>query len=219
MTSHARAVPALVTTEGSRHILLTGFEPFDGEIQNPSKEVAKLLDGRPVKGAVVRSLILPVVHEAARERVAPALEAPGLVAVLHLGQAGGRARVSLERVAVNVMDYRIPDAEGRVVRDARCVADGPAAHLSTLPLGAILAALTAEGLPGCISNTAGTYLCNDILYTTLDTLARRGCPIPTGFIHLPFLPSMVAAHALEEPSMDLATMARAVELTLSVSLS
>jgi pyroglutamyl-peptidase len=203
-----------VTADPVRHLLLTGFEPFDGDAVNPSGEVAKQLDGRLVGACVVRSVILPVQHEAARAVVAPLLGAPGLVAVVHLGLAGGRARVSLERVAVNVMDYSRPDAHGQVLRDVPCVPDGPAAYFSTLPLRAMLAALTAEGIPAAISNTAGTYLCNDISYTTLHALARRGLPVPAGFVHLPFLPSMVAAHGLEEPSMDLALMARAVEVAL-----
>ena len=203
-----------MTPGPARHILLTGFEPFDGDAVNPSGEVAKQLDGRVIGECAVRSVILPVQHEAARAVVAPLLAAPGLVAVVHLGLAGGRARVSLERVAANVMDYSRPDAHGQVLRDVPCVPDGPAAYLSTLPLREMLAALTAEGIPAAISNTAGTYLCNDISYTTLHALARRGLTIPAGFIHLPFLPSMVAAHALEEPSMDLSVMARAVEVAL-----
>ena len=203
-----------MTPEPSRHLLLTGFEPFDGDSVNPSGEVAKQLDGRVIGDAVVRSVILPVQHEAARARVAPLLDAPELAAVVHLGLAGGRARVSLERVAVNVMDYSRPDAHGQVLSGVACVEDGPAAYFSTLPLRAMLAAVTAEGIPAAISNTAGTYLCNDISYTTLHALARRGLAIPTGFIHLPFLPSMVSAHALEEPSMDLPLMVRAVEIAL-----
>jgi pyroglutamyl-peptidase len=203
-----------VTPEPSRHFLLTGFEPFDGDSVNPSGEVAKQLDGRVIGDAVVRSVILPVQHEAARARVAPLLDAPELAAVVHLGLAGGRARVSLERVAVNVMDYSRPDAHGQVLSGVACVEDGPAAYFSTLPLRAMLAALTAEGIPAAISNTAGTYLCNDISYTTLHALAGRGWSIPTGFIHLPYLPSMVSAHALEEPSMDLPLMVRAVEIAL-----
>jgi pyroglutamyl-peptidase len=203
-----------VTPGPPRHILLTGFEPFDGDTVNPSGEVAKQLDGRVTGDCVVRSVILPVQHEAARAVVAPLLEAPGLVAVVHLGLAGGRARISLERVAVNVMDYSRPDAHGQVLRDVACVEDGPAAYFSTLPLRAILAALTAEGIPAAISNTAGTYLCNDISYTTLHALARRGPTIRVGFIHLPFLPSMVAAHGLEEPSMDLSMTTRAIEIAL-----
>ncbi|MGH7386478.1 MAG: pyroglutamyl-peptidase I [Candidatus Rokuibacteriota bacterium] len=201
-----------------RHVLLTGFEPFDGDTVNPSGEVAKQLDGRVIGDGVVRSVILPVQHEAARAVVAPLLEAPGLAAVVHLGLAGGRARVSLERVAVNVMDYSRPDARGQVLSDVPCVEDGPAAYFSTLPLRDMLAALTAEGIPAAISNTAGTYLCNDISYTTLHALARRGLTIPTGFLHLPFLPSMVSAHDLEEPSMDLPMMARAIEIVLPLTL-
>lgn len=197
-----------------RHILLTGFEPFDGDTVNPSGEVAKQLDGRRIGDGVVRSVILPVQHEAARAVVAPLLGAPGLVAVVHLGLAGGRARISLERVAVNVMDYSRPDAHGQILRDVACVEDGPAAHFSTLPLREMLAALTAEGIPAAISNTAGTYLCNDISYTTLHALERRGLTIPAGFIHLPFLPSMVSEHNLDEPSMDLPLMVRAVEIAL-----
>jgi pyroglutamyl-peptidase len=196
------------------HILLTGFEPFAGDTVNPSGEVAKRLDGTVIGDCVVRSVILPVQHEAARAVVAPVLEAPGLVAVVHLGLAGGRARISLERVAVNVMDYSRPDAHGQVLCDVPCVEGGPAAYFSTLPLREILAALTAEGIPASISNTAGTYLCNDILYTTLHALALRGLPISAGFTHLPFLPSMVTAHNLEEPTMDLAMMTRSLEIML-----
>jgi pyroglutamyl-peptidase len=199
-----------------RHILVTGFEPFGGDTANPAQELAKALAGRAVGDCAVRGLVLPVQHEAAREAVAPALEADGLAAVVHLGLAGGRARLSLERVAVNVMDYALPDARGDVLRDTACVPDGPAAHLSTLPLRAILTELTAGGIPAHLSYTAGTYLCNYTLYTTLHALAGRGRAVPAGFIHLPFLPSMVAAHALEEPSMDLGLMTRALEVVLRV---
>jgi pyroglutamyl-peptidase len=204
-----------VTSGPPRHVLLTGFEPFDGDTVNPSGEVAKQLDGRVIGDCAVRSVVLPVQHEAARAAVAPRLRAPGLAAVMHLGLAGGRARISLERVAVNVMDYSRPDAHGQVLRDVACVAGGPPGYFSTLPLRSMLAALTEEGIPAAISNTAGTYLCNDISYTTLHALGGRALAIPTGFIHLPFLPSMVASHDREEPSMDVAMMTRAVEIVLT----
>ncbi|HXJ80088.1 MAG TPA: pyroglutamyl-peptidase I [Candidatus Methylomirabilis sp.] len=203
----------------ARHLLVTGFEPFDNDTVNPSGEVAKLLDGTSLGTCSVRSLILPVQHEAARERVAAALDAPGLAAVVHLGLAGGRARISLERVALNVMDYAIPDATGQVFVDTPCSPGGPVAHLSTLPLRGILRELTAQGIPAHISNTAGTYLCNYTLYTTLDELARRDRAIPAGFIHLPFLPSMVVAHASEEASMDLPLMTRAVDIALRCAIA
>ena len=203
-----------MTAAASRHILLTGFDPFDGDTVNPSGEVAKRLDGAVIGGRVVRSAILPVQHEAAQAVVAPLLDAPGLVAVVHLGLAGGRARISLERVAVNVMDYSRPDAHGQVLCDVACAEPGPAGYFSTLPLREMLAALIAEGIPAAISNTAGTYLCNHVLYTTLHRLAGGGRAVPAGFVHLPFLPSMVAAHDREEPSMDLSAMIRSMEVVL-----
>jgi pyroglutamyl-peptidase len=198
------------------HVLLTGFEPFGNDTQNPSRDLAKALDGRVVGGLAVRGLVLPVEHQAARELVGRTLEEPGLRAVVHLGLAGGRARIALERVGVNVMDYTLPDGAGVVLFDTPCVTGGPAAYWSTLPLPAILRALTAGGIPAYLSYTAGTYLCNFTLYTTLHALAERGLALPAGFIHLPYLPAMVAAHGLDEPSMDQAVMQRAVELALGV---
>jgi pyroglutamyl-peptidase len=205
-----------VSGPAARHVLLTGFEPFGGDALNPSQEIAKTLDGRTVGGLLVRALVLPVEHERAREALRPALAAPGLAAVLHLGLAGGRARIAVEQVGVNVMDYPIPDGGGRVVRGEACLPGEPAAHLATLPIRPILAALAAEGVPAYLSYTAGTYLCNFTLYTTLHALAASGRFVPAGFVHLPFLPAMVAAHGLDEPSMDLPLMLRAVEIALGV---
>ena len=199
-----------------RHVLVTGFEPFGIDLVNPSQELAKAVEGRRIGDLVVRSLVLPVQHEAARARVLPALEEPGLEAIVHLGLAGGRARIALEQVAVNVMDYPIPDARGDVLRGRPCRAGGLPAHMVSLPLPEILAALTAEGVPAYISYTAGTYLCNYTLYTTLDELAARALPVRAGFVHLPFLPAMVAAHGLDEPSMDVSLMLRALEIALRV---
>jgi pyroglutamyl-peptidase len=200
------------------HVLLGGFEPFAGDAINPSREVVKSLDGRVVSGVPLRGLVLPVQHERARELLLPALAAPDLRAVLLLGLAGSRARLALERVGVNAMDYSTPDADGALRRGERCRADGPSAHFSTLPLPAILEALTAQGVPAYLSYTAGTYLCNFSLYTALDALAGDRA-VPAGFIHLPYLPEMVAAHGREEPSMSLDLMVRAVEIALEVTLA
>jgi pyroglutamyl-peptidase len=197
-------------------LLLTGFEPFAGDAENPSRDIAKALDDRRVGTATVRSLVLPVQHEAAAAVMIDALARVQPLAVVHLGLANGRARISLEQVAVNVMDYRIPDAHGRIVRGEPCVAGGPPAYFATLPARAILAELTADGIPAHLSYTAGTYLCNYVLYATLHALAGSAADTRAGFVHLPFLPSMVAAHGLEEPSMDLPLMIRAVETALRV---
>jgi len=198
-----------------RAILVTGFEPFGGDAANPSQDLAKAVDGRAFGACTARSLILPVEHRAAREMVSTALADPDLAAVIHLGLAGGRARIALEQVAVNAMDYAIPDNAGQCLTGEPCVAGGPAAHFSTLPLRAILAALTAEGIPAYMSYTAGTFLCNQTLYWTLHEIARRSLALRAGFIHVPFLPSMVAAHGREDPSMELSLMLRALETALS----
>jgi pyroglutamyl-peptidase len=199
-----------------RALLVTGFEPFGGLDANPSLDVAKALDGRAIGEAVVRGAVLPVHHAEAAARVARLLDETDPWAVVHLGLAGGRARIALERVAVNVMDYDTPDNAGYRAAGEPCAPDGPAAYFATLPLAAILAALLAEGIPAYVSNTAGTYLCNQTMYTTLHALARRGRAVPAGFIHLPLLPAMVAASGLEQPSMDASLMVRAVEVTLGV---
>ena len=173
-------------------ILVTGFEPFAGASVNPSAEVAKALDGRRVDAWQVRAAILPVHHRTAAAAAGALLEDLDPAAVVHLGLAAERAQIALERIAINVMDYAIPDNQGFQAVDQACVAGGPAAYFSTLPLRPTLDALRAAGIPAYLSATAGTYLCNYVLYTTLHVLAARPQPVRAGFIHLPLLPSMVA---------------------------
>ncbi len=197
-----------------RTVLVTGFEPFAGASVNPSAEVAKALDGRRVGVWQVRAAILPVHHLSAAAAAGALLDDLDPVAVVHLGLAAERAQIALERVAINVMDYAIPDNEGFQAVDQACVAGGPAAYFSTLPLRAILDALRCAGIPAYLSLTAGTYLCNFALYTTLHALAARPRPARAGFIHLPLLPSMVAPGNAQQPSMDLGVMLRGVELAL-----
>jgi len=197
-------------------ILVTGFEPFGTHAANPSQELAKILDGRRIGRCAVAGVVLPVHHAEASRHVAALLGELQPVAVVHLGLAEGRARLGLERVALNVMDYRIPDNAGYRAEGEPCVADGPAAYFSTLPLPEILAALLAEGIPAYVSNTAGTFLCNQTLYRTLHDLAMHERPIPAGFVHLPFLPGMVAASGLDQASMDLPLMLRGLETLLQV---
>ena len=199
-----------------RTILVTGFEPFTPHKVNPTEELARGVDGLHVSEAVVRGAVLPVHHADAAVRVRQLLDEVRPDAVLHLGLAGARARLALERVAVNVMDYAVPDNAGCQKTDEPCVASGPDAYFATLPLRAILARLVDAGIPAYISDTAGTYLCNQTLYTTLHTVARQAAPPRVGFLHVPLLPSMVAATGLDHPSMDLALMQRAVQLALEV---
>jgi len=200
-------------------ILLTGFEPFGTYTTNPSGEVAKALDGRAFGAEVVRGVVLPVHHREAALAVTRLLDEVAPRAIVHVGLAGGRARIALERVAVNVMDFEIADNAGYRAAGEACMPGGPVAYFSTLPLGAILDALVAEGVPAYLSSSAGTYLCNQTMYTTRDLLERRGLTIPAGFIHLPQSATMVAASSLDQPSMDLPLMIRAIETALRVTAS
>lgn len=193
---------------------MTGFEPFGAYKDNPSADVAHALDGRAVGDDSVRSAILPVHHASAAAAVARLVAEMAPRAIVHLGLAGGRARLALERVAVNVMDFEIADNAGYRATGEPCVPGGPAAYFSTLPLDAMLQALTAEGVPAYLSASAGTYLCNQTFYTTRHLLESRGARTPAGFVHLPLSPAMVAASGLDQPSMDVPLMIRAVEIAL-----
>lgn len=200
-------------------VLVTGFEPFAGASVNPSAEVAKRLDGRRIGGMQVRSAVLPVQHVRAAAAVRGLSEAHDPVAIVHLGLAEGRAQVALERVAINVMDYSIPDNDGFQAHDEPCVAGGPAAYFATLPVRAMRDAMRVAGVPAYLSASAGTYLCNFVMYTTLHALAARPAPPPAGFVHLPLLPSMVASEDPREPSLDLELVLRGVEAALDVAMS
>ncbi len=197
-------------------ILVTGFEPFGVHPSNPSEEIAKSVDGRVVGGLSVRAAILPVHHVEAARAAARLLREHDPLAVLHVGLAAGRSRIALERVAVNVMDYECPDNAGYQARGEPCEAGGPAAYFATLPQGAMLEALTREGIPAYLSNTAGTYLCNQTLYATLHAVFTDKGRALAGFMHVPLSPAMVAASGLDLPSMDPGIGVRAVDTVLRV---
>jgi len=197
-------------------LLVTGFEPFGTHTLNPSADVAKAVAGQRVGGFQIEGAVLPVHHAETVTRVQALLADLAPAAVLHLGLAEGRPRLALERVALNVMDYRIPDNAGFVAEGEPCVPGGPAAYVATLPLAEILAALRAQGIPAYLSNTAGTFLCNQTLYATLHEIERRGLAARAGFLHLPLSPEMVAASGLDQPSLDVALARRAVETALGV---
>ena len=195
---------------------MTGFEPFGAHAANPTEGLAKAVDGRRVGDFGVQGVVLPVHHADTAARLGALLAESNPEAVLHLGLAAGRARIALERVAVNVMDYEVPDNAGYRASGEPCVPGGPPAYFPTLPLRAMLKALLHEGIPAYTSNTAGTYLCNQTLYWMLHTVRDVPRPPRVGFVHFPLLPAMVAATGLEQPSMDFPVMLRAVETLLGV---
>lgn len=169
-------------------LLLTGFEPFHTHPDNPSARAAQALDGARLGNWTVQSALLPVDPHAAGRALDSLLDALCPDAALLTGLAAGRPHVTLERVAVNVMDFNIPDNAGNTYRDrpAHEHPDAPAARLSTLPLRAIQAAWRAAGIPGGVSNTAGLYVCNFVMYHALSRLAQAGrSGVPCGFLHVP----------------------------------
>src|SRR5471032_1508023 len=168
-------------------VLLTGFESFGGESVNPSWEIARALDGWVVEGHTVRAMQLPCAFGDALRMLDEALAAQRPDLVMCLGQAGGRAEISVERVALNVDDARIPDNLGRQPIDAAVVPGGPAAYFSTLPIKAIARDVRATGIPAAVSNTAGTFVCNHVFYALMHSLATRPelARARGGFVHVP----------------------------------
>ena len=198
-------------------ILLIGFEPFDGDLLNPSQHVVQALDGRRIERHRVVSRVLPVAFAPAITELALALEQERPALAVALGLAAGRARLSIERVLLNLIDARIPDNHGAQPIDVPVVADACAAHFATLPVKAMLHALHAEGIPAELSLSAGTYVCNAVGFALLH-LAAMHSPAPrAGFIHLPLSPAQ-AAHLPGTPSLDLATQCRGIEIALRAAI-
>ena len=165
-------------------LLLTGFDPFDGAESNPSWDAACALDGCLVGAHRVVARQLPTEFDASLRTLRKAIHETAPALVVSIGLAGGRTGLSLERVAINVDDARIPDNAGAQPVDARIVARGPAAYFTTLPIKAMLAALQKHGIPAHVSQTAGTYVCNHVFYGLMHAL-RRKPGVRGGFIHVP----------------------------------
>lgn len=201
-------------------LLLTGFEPFGGATLNPSAEVVRRLAADGVEPLEVASAILPVdAGIAPRQLVGMLLDLRPDFCVL-LGQADGYAGIAVERVAVNLCDFSIPDNAGVQRIDEPIVPDGPAAYFATAPTRRIVQALRDAGVPGELSLSAGAYLCNMVYYTALHVCATRDLPTQCVFIHLPSLPAQANGDRRPRPTMALETMVhglRAVTGALSTA--
>ena len=198
-------------------VLLTGFEPFDGDDTNPSQAVVRALDGRMRAGHRIVGRELPVVFGQSLQALRRAIRQTRPALVVCLGQAGGRAGLSLERIAINVDDARIPDNAGAQPVDTPVVGGGPAAYFTGLPVKAMRMALDAAGIPASVSQTAGTFVCNHVFYGLMHALRRRK-GVRGGFIHVPWSEEQAARH-LGEPGMPVATMAEGVRIALEAALA
>ncbi len=168
-------------------LLLTGFEPFGGQTVNPSWEAVRLLPAR-TEGVELVKLLVPTSFAGSVAALRRALDRERPEAVLCLGQAGGREGLTPERVAINVLDAAIPDNDGAKPMDVPIVPDGPAAYFATLPVKAMAEAIRAAGVPAGVSNTAGTFVCNHLMYSLLHILATERPGVRGGFMHVPYMP-------------------------------
>jgi len=196
-------------------VLVTGFEPFGGQELNPSSLAAQALDGAEVAGHRIVGAVVPTAFGDSVEALRGLLmrHRPGLVLVT--GQAGGRAALSLERVAINVNDARIPDNAGAQPVDTPVVAGAPAAFFTTLPIKAMFSALLAEGIAAEVSQTAGTFVCNHTFYGLMHELAvnKDLQGVRGGLIHVPWLPGQ------GQPSMPLAQIVAGLKVAIACALA
>ena len=190
-------------------ILVTGFEPFEDEPINPSWEAVRRLPDM-VDGAEVIKLEIPVVFGKSAEVVRSAIQEHDPDVIVSVGQAGGRTAMNPERVAINVDDGRIPDNEGNQPIDETIRDDGPTAYFTKLPVKAMVTAMRQAGVPAAVSNSAGTYVCNHIMYQVLYMIDHEFPGKRSGFIHVPYIPQQVVDKP-GEASLSIADMATALE--------
>ncbi len=186
-------------------ILLTGFEPFAGEKLNPSWEAVRRIGNEKIEGLEIETLRLPTVFGRAIEVAIQVIGRFDPDIVICIGQAGGRSEIGIERVAINVNDAGIKDNEGNQPVDEPIAKGGPTAYWSTLPIKSLVRAIREEGIPAGVSNSAGTYVCNNIMYGILNYLAGEGINSRAGLIHIPFLPEQ-AINYPGKSSMSLETI-------------
>jgi pyroglutamyl-peptidase len=199
----------------AKSILVAGFEPFAGEKVSPSEMVARALDGALISGRPVVSRVIPVETRNIRERFESAINLDRPEIVVLLSQFGGRTALSLERVAVNVLDFEAPDNVGVMRKGDVIVRGGAEARISNLPLEKVVEAWNGAGVPGYVSNSAGTFIGNQALYEMLAITENAMPPAIVGLVHLPYLPAQaIAAGSDSTPSMSFELMKKGVEVLI-----
>ena len=205
-------------TRGEAAVLLLGFEPFDGDTVNPSQEICRALAGQRVARHRIHAEVLPVSFAMALTELAHALDRHQPRLVLAIGLAAGRARLSLERVALNLIDARIADNQGAQPIDVPVIAGAPDAYFTDLPLKAMRRAIQARGIPAELSLSAGTFVCNAVYFALRHLAAVHRPGMRCGFMHVPGLPQQ-AARDPGAASMSLDTMCEGTLAALDAALS
>ena len=193
-----------------KKLLITGFDPFGGERTNPSWEAVRRLPDA-LHGWQLTKLQLPTVFTAAAHRLLENVDELEPEAVVCVGQAGGRSAITPEVIGINLQEARIPDNAGQQPVNEPVLPGGPAAYFATLPVRELVAAIQAAGVPTALSYTAGTFVCNEVLYSLLHHTACSG--IRAGFIHVPWLPEQAKEG---QPSLPLAEIVRGLEAAIAV---
>lgn len=192
-----------------KKLLITGFDPFGGERVNPSWEAVRRLPDR-IGNVHITKRQIPTVFGLAGQTVLQAAAELGPDVILCVGQAGGRKAVTPEVIGINLREARIPDNAGVQLTNVPVAEDGPAAYFATVPVRDMVAAIQQENLPAALSYSAGTFVCNDVLYTLLHHFA--GSETKAGFIHVPFLPEQAGENV---PSLPLADIVRALSAAIA----
>ncbi|WP_291647586.1 pyroglutamyl-peptidase I [Clostridium sp.] len=193
-------------------ILITGFDPFGGENINPALEAVKKLPDTILNNEIIK-LEIPTVFGKSIETIEDSIIKHNPDVVISVGQAGGRFGVTPERVAINIDDARIKDNEGNQPIDISIFKDGETAYFSNLPIKAMVKEMTENGIPASVSNTAGTFVCNHVMYGVLYLIDKKYPNMRGGFIHVPYIPSQVTTKP-NMPSMSIDDISKGLELSI-----
>ncbi len=195
-----------------KKILITGFDPFGGESMNPAYEAVKLVPDT-IKGVEIIKLEVPTVFGKSIEVLDAKMAEVNADVVINVGQAGNRFGITPERVAINEDDARIPDNEGNQPIDTEIVTGGKSAYFSTLPIKAMVENIKAKGIPASVSNTAGTFVCNHLMYGLLNLIEEKYPNTKGGFIHVPFATEQVLDKPTS-PSLTIEQIALGLEAAI-----
>lgn len=194
-------------------ILITGFEPFGGEEMNPSYEAVKNLPDQ-IEGVEVIKMQIPTTFEDSMVSIERAIEKYNPEVVLNIGQAANRYGITIERVAINLIDSKIPDNKGEQPVDQVIKEDGENAYFTNLPVKEIVQNIKSAGIPAAISYTAGTYVCNYVFYQNMYACNKGGIDRKIGFIHVPYATIQGANKNIGVPTMSIRDMTEALEITI-----
>lgn len=200
-----------------RKVLITAFEPFGTARINPSEEALKLIK-EEIEGVEIHKLVLPVIFDGAFESVEREIKRLNPEAVICLGLAGGRRGITLERVAINIDDARIPDNNGAQPIDEPIIKEGKSAYFSTLPIKAMAEEIKGFGVEAGISNSAGTYVCNNIMYRLLHYIAVNDLETKGGFIHIPYATEFISNEKTEKNSISIEKIVLSLEKVIKVAV-